>query len=152
MDTMIVYLDDAAYARHLLAPMLDTGTATRWVLVACAPRMSRHISKWLSHSAREMWRKKWSDSLFAQITPCLTAPGGASVQTVECILAQGALPQLTARLRSRLGAAAHVVDARRPKFGQELPPVTFDQPREKAGWQVSTAVGGLSAVLVLASE
>jgi hypothetical protein len=29
MDTFIVYLDDAAYAEHMLEPMLNQSTSTR---------------------------------------------------------------------------------------------------------------------------
>jgi hypothetical protein len=156
MDTLIVYLDDAAYAKHMLAPMLSQDTPTRWVLVACAPRMSRRIGKWLSHSARENWRNKWCDKLFSQIVPTLVSRNDegqlrGAESAVECLVAKGPLPELTQQLRAKFGAA-RVVDARRPKFGQELAPVTLDQPRENVGWQVPGAVGSLSALLVLASE
>jgi hypothetical protein len=154
MDTLIVYLDDADYAQHMLAPLLNKDLTTRWVLVACAPRMSRRISKWLSHSARESWRAQWSDKLFARVVPTLErrhdAPA-ASLGLIECMVAKGPLPALTQSLRARFGAA-HVVDARRPKFGQALEPVTLEQPREKQGWHIPSAVGSLSAVLVLASD
>lgn len=155
MNTLIVYLDDASYAQHMLAPMLNKDISTRWVLVACAPRMSRRIGKWLSHSARENWRTKWCDKLFAQVMPTLepradmTRPAGQAV--VECLVAKGPLPALTQTLRARFGAA-QVVDARRPKFGVSLESVTMEQPREKQGWQIPGAVGSLSAVLVLASD
>ncbi len=39
---------------------------------------------------------------------------------IEYVVAQGALPDLTRPLRTRFGAA-RVVDARRPKFDQNLP-------------------------------
>jgi hypothetical protein len=150
MNTLIVYLDDASYAQHMLAPMLTKDISTRWILVACAPRMSRRIGKWLSHSARENWRAKWCDKLFAQVMPTLE-PGTAGQGLVECLVAKGPLPALTQALRARFGAA-QVVDARRPKFGLALEPVTMEQPREKQGWQIPGAVGSLSAVLVLASD
>jgi hypothetical protein len=155
MDTLIVYLDDASYAQHMLAPMLNKDLTTRWVLVACAPRMSHRISKWLSHSARENWRTKWCDKLFAQVMPTLAprseGAGPGTQAVVECLVAKGPLPALTQTLRARFGAA-HVVDARRPKFGQALEPVTLEQPLEKHGWQIPGAVGSLSALLVLASD
>ena len=74
MDKIIVYLDDAAYAKQQLAPMVTStadvaNAATYWVLVACAPRMTQRISKWVSHSARENWRAKWADKLFTQVVP-----------------------------------------------------------------------------------
>jgi hypothetical protein len=31
--------------------------------------MTHRISKWVSHSARENWRAKWADKLFAQVVP-----------------------------------------------------------------------------------
>ena len=71
MEKIIVYLDDAAYAQQQLAPMSSRRQptarrqATHWVLVACAPRMTRRISKWVSHSARENWRAQWAEKLFA---------------------------------------------------------------------------------------
>lgn len=151
MDTLIIYLDDAQHAKQILTPMLQSDTPTRCVLVACAPRMSRRIGKWLSHSARENWRTKWCDKLFSQITPELTSRSTKEQLAMEYVVAQGPLPELTQQLRSRFGAA-RVVDARRPKFGQEMAPITNDQPHQKAGWQISGAVGSLSAVLVLAAE
>jgi hypothetical protein len=147
MDTLIVYLDDAACARHLLAPMLSTATPTRWVLVACAPRISRRIGKWLSHSARESWRSKWCNNLFSQITPTLQS----SNAVVEYVVANGPLPALTQQLRTRFGVA-RVVDARRPKFGHEMEAVMRAQPRENSRWQLPSAVGSLGLVLVLSAD
>lgn len=155
MDNIIVYLDDAAYARQQLSPMKSSpvpghaaGDATHWVLVACAPRMTHRISKWVSHSARENWRSKWSEKLFAQIAPLLQAQG----DRVTMVLAKGPLPELTARLLTEHGPA-RVLDARRPKFGQDLQPVTADQPAPAEGrWSLPGAVVGLGAALVLAAE
>jgi hypothetical protein len=46
-----------------------------------------------------------------------------------------------------------VLDARRPKFGHQLPPVTADQPASSdARWEVPGAVLGMGAMLVLAAE
>jgi hypothetical protein len=70
MDKIIVYVDDADHAQQLLAPWQPGAASQRhWVLVACAPRMTHRVSKWVSHSARESWRNKWADKLFAQIIP-----------------------------------------------------------------------------------
>ncbi|MGA8514255.1 MAG: hypothetical protein WB821_05725 [Burkholderiaceae bacterium] len=147
MDTLIVYLDDASYAQHQLVPMLATNEPTQWVLVACAPRMSHHVSKWLSRTARNHWRQKWSDQLFSQITPRLQQRG----DKVDCVVAQGPLPELTTHLRQTWGAA-RVIDARRPKFGQEMPPVMQGQPGVEQKWQIPGAVAGMGAVLALASD
>ena len=153
MDTLIVYLDDAAYAQHQLVPLMDgSGEAskavpTRWILVACAPRMSRRIGKWLSHSARENWRERWSAKLFAQICPVLQAPQNS----VHTVIANGPLPDLTHRLRAEFGDA-RVLDARRPKFGTTLEPVVQGQPDSNQAWQVPAAVTGLGVALILAGE
>lgn len=150
MDRIIVYLDDASYAQHQLAPMAgDAGAPpTHWVLVACAPRMTQRISKWVSYSARESWRERWAEKLFAEVVPQLRERG----DEVTTVLAKGPLPQLTKQL-SNQHATSRVLDARRPKFGQNLAPVTADQPTShEERWSVPGAVLGLGAVLVLAAD
>ena len=54
METIIVFIDDADYAVQMLQPMLPATnhTPTRWVLVGCAPRITRRISKWVTKGAR----------------------------------------------------------------------------------------------------
>ena len=113
MDKVIVYLDDPAWARQRL-PDPAQGR-THWVLVACAPRMTHRVSKWVSHSARENWRTRWADKLFAQVVPPLRARGDA----VTPVLARGPLPELTRALMAEHGAV-RVLDVRRPR--QEPPP------------------------------
>jgi len=149
MDNIIVYVDDADYARHQLGPMQNNGnTATHWILVACPPRMSRHISKWVNHTARKNWREKWADKLFARLRPGLSGKG----DKITTHVAEGPLPALTQSLIERHGAA-RVLDARRPKFGQDLPPVSANQPASRdARWSVPGAVAGMGALLVLAGE
>lgn len=120
MEKVIVYVDDATYAQQMLAPLLARAAAaqTHWVLVACAPRMTHRISKWVSHSARENWRAKWADKLFAQMLPLLGASPGSVVTTV---VAKGPLAELTEQLhgtpagQTRQPTHVQVVDARRPK-------------------------------------
>lgn len=107
MEKVIVYLDDAAYARQQLPAAAEP---THWLLVACAPRMTHRISKWVSHSARENWRAKWADKLFDQVVPTLRERG----DTVTPILAKGPLPELTRSLMTEHGNT-RVIDARRPK-------------------------------------
>jgi hypothetical protein len=108
MDKVIVYLDDPAYASQRMPA--GEGAPTHWVLVACAPRMTHRISKWVSHSARENWRSKWADKLFDQVVPPLRARGDA----VTPVLARGPLPELTRMLMAEHGTA-RVIDVRRPK-------------------------------------
>ena len=122
--------------------------ARHWVLVACAPRMTHRISKWVSHSARENWRGKWFAKTQDQVVPLLSRPGDA----VTPLLAQGPLAELTLRLRRDHGAGVRIVDARRPKIGVELEPVAPVAPPEgKAGWSFPGVAMGLGALLVLAN-
>ena len=137
MDKVIVYVDDAAYARQVLEPLAAPATAGTilWVLVACAPRMTHRISKWVSHSARENWRAKWADKLFAQLQPWLRAEGAP----ISTVLAKGPLPELLAQLQAEHGAC-RVVDARRPKLEQEV-----NTPTDAAPAAATGRVGGLAS-------
>lgn len=155
MDKIIVYLDDADYALQQLAPMKGAQASgehvavrTHWILVACAPRMTRRISKWVSHRSRESWRANWAEKLYGKVAPLLEADG----DTITLVLAQGQLPEQTRRLMTEHGVA-RVLDARRPKFGQDLAPVTEGQPTQtQSRWGVPGAVLGMGATLMLAAE
>lgn len=146
MDTMIVYVDEPAYALKMLTPMLPSSqarTPTRWIVVGCAPRVTHHASKWVTQSARESWRGKWAEKVFEQVVPLLQAPG----DTVLTEVARGPLCELTDSLLARHGGA-RVLDARRPKFGQDFPPVTKQQPQEtQSVWGYAAALAG-AGVLV----
>lgn len=132
MDKIIVYVDDAAHAQQLLAPLVARSPAAQqhWVLVACAPRMTHRVSKWVSHSARESWRTKWADKLFAQIT----ATVGLSPEQVTTVLAKGPLAELTEQLQADLqtdgGRPAPVMDARKPRSHADLPETLTPRPPE----------------------
>ena len=118
MEKIILYVDDVTYACEQfaeLAPDANSVVARHWVLVACAPRMTHRISKWVSHSARENWRAKWFSKVQAQMLPLLERNGGQ----VTPVLAKGPLAELTLQLK-REHSATHVVDARRPKIGVDL--------------------------------
>jgi hypothetical protein len=153
MEKIIVYLDDPAFALHHLMPMRNASAAgvrqaSHWVLVACPPRLTRHAGKWLTRSALHNWRVKWSEALFAGITPALQAQG----DHVTLVVANGSLIELTRELQFKHGMA-RVLDARRPKFGQDMLPVAPDQPvSHQARWAVPGAVAGMGAALLLAAE
>lgn len=151
MDKIIVYLDDAAHALQVLAPMTNGDAAaqgTHWVLVACPPRMTKHISRWVTHSAREHLRNKWSNEQFAQILPVLEA----CVGSVTTHIAEGPLVAFTQRLLAT-HTSARVLDARRTRFGQDMEPVTRNQPTGQGSrWEVPGALAGMGTLLVLASD
>lgn len=153
MDRVIVYVDDAAYAQQVLEPLFaaqqGAASQTQWVLVACAPRMTHRISKWVSHSARENWRTKWADKLFAQIVPALRVPA----RSVTTVLAKGPLNELTDQLQSAQPCAAQVVDARRPKSdpeAQDRSDRRWSSPRP--GTLLGSLIAGVGALWVLALE
>lgn len=125
MEKLIVYVDDAAHARTVLQPLLlPAGAAPRqWILVACAPRVTHHVSKWVTHSARESWRGKWTDKLFMQLVPWLQ---GQDQQVLTCI-GRNNLGAQTDQLLHEHGPA-RVVDARRPKQGAAEPAPLVPRP------------------------
>ena len=145
-NKIIVYVDDAAHAQQVLSPLLESETAgMRWVLVACAPRMTHRISKWVSHRARENWRDKWSEKLFAQLLPWLQSGSPSPVTTV---VAKGPLPELVTQLQAELGAA-RVVDARRPKLDAASESVAAAPGRLSFPGTLPGLLTGLGALLAL---
>lgn len=149
MDNIIVYVDDAEYALHMLQPMLpsdDSRRPTRWIVVGCAPHLTHDASKWVTHSALESWRGEWAEKVFAQLVPLLQQEG----DTVVTQLAQTALCSQTESLIKEYGEA-RVLDARRPKFGQDLQPVTATQTQEHHGALGLAAALATAAVLAALS-
>jgi len=149
METIAVFVNDAAHAQHLLQPMLAAADDTHWVLVACPPALTRHVGRWVSKAARRAWRDRWSDELFAQLEPTLPASGRSRI---EKIVASRPLADVSARLLARL-PGARLLDARRPALGRSDEPLTLDQPpSDRAPKWAGTAVAttGLAAVLALA--
>ena len=152
MDKIIVYINDATHALEKMAPMnnqTEPGSpSTQWIVVACPPRLTRHASKWLTFKARESWRTKWCDELFSKVVPSLTT-GNNSVQTT---VAQTPFVEMTARLLREHGPA-RVMDARLALVGQDLAPITANQPVGKVSrWTVPGALVGMGTVMALASE
>ena len=150
MNRVIVYVDDAASAQQVLAPLLSRDTAgdTLWVLVACAPRMTHRISKWVSHRARENWRDKWADKLFAQILPLFPSP---SVR-VTTVLAKGPLAEITDELHAAGAGPAQVVDARRPRAETPDAPAPAAPRWTPLPGTLGSLLSGVGALWVLGLE
>lgn len=149
METLIVFADEVTHAVQHLQSMHVPACPTRWVLVACPPRLTRHSSRWISHRARRDWRARWSQELLAAARGVISTPGHEVILRV----ADQALEQLTPDLRREFGPA-RLLDIRRPKFGVELPAIDGStRPAEEGTrWQLPGAVAGMGAVLILAAE
>lgn len=119
--------------------------SSHWLLVACAPRMTHRVSKWVSHRARENWRGKWADKLFASVLPVMQECGAK----VTPVLAKGPLAELVAELQQQHGAA-QIIDARRPK--QEAPQAAPAKPAAQGAsmgrrWNLPGTLAALGALM-----
>jgi len=148
MQTIAVYVNDASHATQVLQPMLSGSVPTRWILVACAPVLRRHVGRWLSQAARRQWRERWANELFDELAPLFGAAGAAAP---ERVVARHPLHQVTTKLGAR-HADLRLLDARAMRIGQTAEPIVAGQPVDGAvRWPTALAVtGGLSAVLALA--
>ena len=141
MKPIIVYVDDAAYALPMLQTLAGSSQAasSHWLLVACAPRMTHRVSKWVSHRARENWRGKWADKLFAALLPVM-----GQAAKVTPVLAKGPLTELVAELQQEHGAA-QIIDARRPK--QESTQTAAQTTPMGRRWNLPGTMAALAAML-----
>ena len=148
MEKIAVFVNDVAAARHILAPMLKGGGPTHWVLVACPPTLTRHIGRWVTHSARQQWRERWAAELFDALQPELKARPGSEVET---LIAKRTLVDVSARLLARL-PQLRLLDARQPRIGRVDEPISAAQPTTAGTrWAApAAATAGLSLVLTLA--
>lgn len=146
METIAVFVDDAAYALKALKPMAEQ--PTQWLLVVCTPRLTRRIGKWVSHSNREQWRAKWAAKLVGELKPMLGHTPGS---TVDSIVATRPLSEVTPQLRARLGPTLRVLDARRPKLDPMSEPLADAEANEHDNrWALPIAVSSsLGVVLAL---
>ena len=148
MEKIAVFVNDVACARHILQPMLESDAPTHWVLVACPPTLTRHIGRWVSHSAREQWRERWAAELFSALETELRARSGSAVET---LIAKRPLAEVSARLLARM-PHLRMLDARQPRVGRIDEPISAQQPAQAAnGWAApAAATAGLSLMLTLA--
>lgn len=149
METFIVYVNDREHAARQIVPLLDGRQGDRWVLVACPPRLNRHSGRWLTQSALRRWRADWARATLQPIEAEIVSRGNSVLS--RC--ASGDLTVFTRKLKGELGVA-RVLDARRPRAGATLEPVTQDQPRaQQDPWAAAT--GGavaISALLAIAAD
>jgi len=132
METIIVFIDDADCAIKQLLPVLaqQTHNPTRWVLVGCAPRVTRHISRFVTQSARAGWRDSWADKVFGRVAPQLQNQARPLDTVITQIApARQSLCDLTSEL-TRQYSPRHVLDARRNRLGNDLQPAATAQKLE----------------------
>ena len=148
MEKIAVFVNDVAAARHILEPMLKGEGPVHWVVVACPPTLTRHIGRWVSHSARQQWRERWAADLFGELQAELKAQPGSAVET---LIAKQRLVDVSARLVARL-PQLRLLDARQPRVGRIDEPISATQPAQDASrWAApAAATAGLSLVLTLA--
>ena len=150
MDKIAVFVDDAEHARQLLAPLIADGSGrVQWVVVACAPKLTHRIGKWVAHSSREHWREHWLRTLRAKLEPVF---GAAAATECEWVLARGSLDALSGKLRRRFGSDLRLLDARRPKLGATLAPVSAEQQPAGARWTAPVAVSSSLAVMLALTD
>ncbi len=145
MEKIAVFVDDAAHAGTLLRTLLPPAAArVQWVVVGCAPRLTRHIGRWVNEPAREQWRQRWARALRDALAPCF---GGADV---EWVLARGPLPRQVDRLRVRFGSDLRLLDLRAERPGGRRPPLVEGPGTAEARWPLPVAAAsGLSLLLAL---
>ena len=149
METMIVYVDDAEYAQKMLSPMLPAGHAqatdhaTHWIVIACAPGVTNDVGKWVSPQALGLWRDDWAAEVFDVVKPLLSGTGDR-ITTQLAGLKSSLVEQTNALLKLHTGAK--VIDARRPKFGLDMQPVSSSQPVEH-----NKKYAGLAAAVTVAT-
>ena len=148
MDKIAVFLNDAPHAAQMLAPLMQKGEASHWILVACPPTLTRHIGRWVSAAGRQQWRERWAADLLAKVEVLFEAQPGVKI---EKMVAKRPLLDVAVRLDQRLGGIK-VFDARRPRLGKPDEPLAAGaESQELSRWTYPVAIStGLSAMLALA--
>ena len=148
METWLVYIDDKNHAQQQLTPMLIKGVPIQWVLVGCPPRLTRHAGKWLTQKAIQRWRTQWTQDNLQPIQAMLSESG----DKVHTQVAHGPLVLMTKQLQQEWGTL-RVIDARRPRLGQDLPPVADNQERTPQNpWMVPGSVAFMGTLMTMAAD
>jgi hypothetical protein len=147
MKTIALFIDDADAARLALQPLMQSREAGRVILVACAPKLSRHVGRFVSHAGREQYRQRWARDLFSELQPLWSvAPRG----TVETMVAKAPPEVIVQRLKIHQGSDLLAIDAR--KAGLDAARAGQATPARKAArrWLVPAFItSGLGIALAL---
>ena len=149
MRQVALFIDDAAAARLALQPLMQTAEPGRVVLVACAPKLTHHVGRFVNHASREQFRQRWARELFAELQPLwASAPRGA----VETLVAKAPVDVMVQRMRVRYGTDLVAMDARRAGLEQARDGAGTSQAQSLARrWLIPAFVSsGVGIALALA--
>jgi hypothetical protein len=147
MQCIAVFLDDPAEAQARLVPLLSqTQAPDQWLMVACAPRMSHRVGKWVAHRAREHWRAKWLQRLRDDLEPLLQALRPHA--QFHWSVARAPLDTVTAQLRAEHGDHLRLLDVRRSRLAPGAPAARpRDTPCHAWPWALGSGMSALLAAL-----
>jgi hypothetical protein len=149
MDTFVIFINDAEFAKRQLLAFIDGHAPERWVLVGCPPRLPRHSGRFLSQPALKRWRADWTREATQDIIELLSERG----HEVSTRVAHTPLVAFTRQLRGELGHGVRLLDARRPRTGATLEPITQAQPGDSGdAWSATGGAIALGALITIASE
>lgn len=147
METLIVYVNDSEYARNQLATMIHASQPTKCVLVACPPKLNRHISRWISGAARKKWQTQWADNTCAEISKTFASAGHQFVSR----MAVGPLVNVTKQLQGEF-ISSRVLDARRLKLDETPEPVAIGQHQQPDFASRAVSLAAVTAIVALAAD
>jgi len=148
MEKIIVVVNDANYALQMVEPMRNDASPTQWILLACPPKFTRHVNRWVNRQSLNVWRNKWAQDVIQVIKPVLVR--GRDSLHWKC--SQGDLSKEIQRLQQEFGTQ-RVLDARRHRFGVEQQPVSASQPViTNNSWSIPSGVAMMGAVLIAAAD
>ena len=147
METLIIYVNDSDDAKQQLAVITQGHSATKCVLVACPPRLNRHISKWISGAARKRWQAQWAATTCSELAKAFSHTNHQFVTRV----AYGPLITVTKQLQGEF-ANARVLDARRTHLAQVCEPITENQRTRPDLTTRAMGVAATTAILALAAD
>ena len=116
METFAVYINDHEHGPRQILSLLNGQAPAHWVLLACPPRMSRHLGRWLSQPAKKKWRQRWSEEALHEVIERVRAKG----DTYEVRVVREPHPKLERELR-RTYRGLRTIDARRLQDRWEVP-------------------------------
>ena len=112
------------------------------------PRLTRHAGKWLTQKAIQRWRNQWTQENLQPIQALLSQRG----DKVTTQVAHGPLVVMTQQLQQEWGTF-RVLDARRPRLGQDLQPATENQERTpQSPWMVPGSVAFMGTLMTMAAD